>query len=322
MKRVGNLFSQIVSRENLLRAFVKASRGKGLRKERIDYAEHLEDNLTMLAVGLNDLTYPVGDYRRFLIFDPKEREICAASFSERVLHHAIMNVCSPYFERFLIADSYANRKGKGLIKAVERARSHADRYRWFLKCDIRKYFDSIPHILLYDKLQRKFKDPHLLKWFERLIRAYEKASGIGLPIGNLTSQYFANLYLDAIDRIHAPYVRYMDDFVFWSNDKQALLDIRERVSTCLHDVLGLTLKQTPYINRTRCGMDFLGYRVFPSEVRLARNSVRRYISRVREIIKTYGDERTAQQRLTSMTAFVVQAETYEWRSKKLKAMYQ
>lgn len=321
MKRIGNLFPLIIERENLLAAYVKAGRGKCLCSDRIAYAEHLEDNLDKLLSGLMDMTYPIGGYRRFMIYDPKEREICAAPFSDRVLHHAIMNVCGPYFERFLIDDSYASRKGKGQVRAVRRACEYAGRYRWFMKCDIRKYFDSISHILLYDRLVRKFKDPFLLKWFEKLISSYEKTPGTGLPIGNLTSQYFANLYLDGVDRIHAPYVRYMDDFIFWANDKHILLDLCEVVTSYVQDGLGLKLKQIPFINRTRCGMDFLGYRIYPCKVRLSRNSARRYLSRAREISDAYCDERTAQARLTSMTAFVAQADSFEWRFSKLRDKY-
>lgn len=110
MKRVGFLFDQILDRENLLLAYAKASRGKCLREERIAFAENLEANVNALAEGLRELSYPIGNYARFTIHDPKEREICAAPFSERVLHHALMNVCGPYFERWMIFDSYASRK--------------------------------------------------------------------------------------------------------------------------------------------------------------------------------------------------------------------
>ncbi len=229
-----------------------------------------------------------------------------------------MNVCGPYFERWMIFDSYASRKGKGQMRAVKRAQEFARRNRWFLKCDIRKFFDSIPHGLLLAKLARKIKDPFVLAWFERLIGSYEKTPGRGLPIGNLTSQYFANLYLDGMDRLASPYVRYMDDFVFWGNDKDRLLALREWVETFANGELGLELKQSPFVNRTSAGMDFLGFRVFPERVALSRVSARRYVSRVRGITRHCADERTAQTRLTSMTAFVMQADSHAWRAEKLK----
>lgn len=321
MKRVGFLFEQILDRENLLLAYAKASRGKCLHRERLDFASNLEGNLNVLSLGMRDLSYPVGNYVRFTIHDPKEREICAAPFAERVLHHAMMNVCGPCFERCLIADSYASRKGKGQIRAVRRAREFAHRNRWFLKCDIRKFFDSILYRPLLAKLGRKFKDPFVVAWFEKLITSYEKTPGRGLPIGNLTSQYFANLYLDGIDRLASPYVRYMDDFVFWGNDKDALLSLRDRVEALVNAELGLELKQCPSLNRTSAGMDFLGFRVFPDRVALSRTSSRRYTKRVRGIMRHCADEKRAQARLTSMTAFVAQADSHAWREQKLKRMW-
>lgn len=318
MKRVEFLFDRILERENLLLAYAKASRGKCLRRERIEFGENLEVNLAALAQGLREMSYPVGNYSRFTIHDPKEREICAAAFSERVLHHALMNVCGPHFERWMIFDSYASRKGKGQLRAVRRAQEFAGRCRWFLKCDIRKFFDSIPHGRLLVKLESKIKDPFVLAWFEKLVGTYEKSPGRGLPIGNLTSQYFANLYLDGMDRLASPYVRYMDDFVFWGNDKDSLLSLRDRVETFANAELGLELRQMPFVNRTRAGMDFLGFRVFPDCVALSRASARRYIARVRGIVRHCSDEKRAQMRLTSMTAFAVQADSHAWRAEKLK----
>ena len=317
MKRIGNLFERIVDRDNLLLAYNKASRGKSCRGDRLAFADDLERNIQKLHDGLIEGSYPVGRYTRFTIYDPKEREICAATFSERVLHHALMNVCEPYFDKWMIYDTYASRKGKGQMKAVRRAQEFARRNRFFLKCDVRKYFDSIPHAGLIALLDRKFKDPRLLFWFERLIRSYEKTPGRGLPIGNLTSQHFANLYLDVVDRLHTPYVRYMDDFIFWHDDKDALKRIRDEVSESLVCHLGLELKPT-LINRTTSGMDFLGMRVFPKEVRLNRTSRLRYRRKVSWLLRHVGDEVMQQERLTSLTAFVAQADSLSWRQSVLR----
>lgn len=131
----------------------------------------------------------VGDYHYFKVFDPKERSICAAAFNERVLHHALMNVCHPIFERAQIFDSYASRIGKGTYAALDRASHFTKRYKWFLKLDFKKYFDSIQHGVVKSQLQRLFKDQELLNIFNSIIDTYEVAPSQGVPIGNLTSQY-------------------------------------------------------------------------------------------------------------------------------------
>ena len=326
MKRVGYLFERIVDPGNLQLAFWKASKGKRFRDDQRAFMQNLGRELCRLRDGLLSGDYTIGDFTRFTIYDPKIREICAASFGERVLQHAIMNVCEPYFDKLLIYDSYACRKGKGQVAAVRRAREFATRYKWFMKCDFRKYFDSIPHDRLKEALGRRFKDPYVLGWFNRIIDSYEKTPGRGIPIGALVSQHLANLYLDPLDRClmqkhRVCYVRYMDDFVFWANDKEDILALRQEVMDFVESKLGLELKQEPFINRTRSGMDFLGMRVFPRAVRLGRTSRVRY----RRKVKAYGrsfergefDEAEYQNRLTSLTAFTEQADARAWRRKIL-----
>ena len=179
--------------------------------------------------GLVAQTLQIGDYHYFKIHDPKERLICAASFSERVLHHAVMNVCDPFFNRYQIFDSYACRKSKGTYAALDRARHFNHHFKWYLKLDVRKYFDSIHHGRLKRLLVKQFKDKSLLDLFNGIIDSYHVSDACGIPIGNLTSQYFANHYLAVADhfikeelRIKG-YVRYMDDMVLWHNDKISLL---------------------------------------------------------------------------------------------------
>ena len=156
---------------------------------------------TRCASALLRRRFPLGVYHQFTIFDPKERLITAPCFRERVLHHAIMNVCEPVFERWLIADTFACRKGKGRIVALERARTFAGRFPFFLKFDIRKYFDSISHDDPVGPAAADLQGPsRLLMLLDRIIAAYETAPGRGLPIGSLTSQHFANFYLGWFDR--------------------------------------------------------------------------------------------------------------------------
>ncbi len=318
MKRVGYLFDDVVGMDNLRLAFWKASRGKRARDDQHAFAQNLEENLQAIRRGLIDGSYPIGNYRRFTVYEPKERLICAAAFPERVLHHALMNVCEPWIEKWLIFDTYACRRGKGQLKALHRARTFAARNRWFLKCDFRKYFDSIPHDGLMKMLSRKFKDGHLVAWFERIVKTYEVTPGHGLPIGNLTSQHLANLYLDRLDRLHAlPYVRYMDDFVYWSDDKEELKRVRRRVVEFADAELGLALKGEPFINQTAKGMDFLGMRIFPQGIRLARKSKERFMRKARLYawlaeVGVFTQE-DYQERMTALVAFTEEADTRAWR---------
>jgi RNA-directed DNA polymerase len=207
------------------------------------------------------------------------RLITAPCFRDRVFHHALTLICEPVFERFLIADTFACRWGKGRVASVERARSFARRHPWFLKLDIRKYFDSIDHAILCGRLGRQFKDRRLLDLFGRIIASYEVGPGHGVPIGSLTSQHLANFYLGWVDRFvkekhrAVGYVRYMDDFVVWGENRAWLSDVRDRVGEFLERELSLCLKPEPYINQSRFGMDFLGCRVKPSHVSLNRRSL-------------------------------------------------
>lgn len=147
-----------------------------------------------MSLQLLDGSFRFGQYHFFTVYDPKRRTICAASFPERVVFHAMMRICHPVFDDFQIFDSYASRIGKGTYKALERAQQYAKRYQYFAKLDVCKYFDSIDHEVMLHQLCRLFKDSQLLIFFRDLLDSYETSEGRGLPIGNLTSQYFANDY--------------------------------------------------------------------------------------------------------------------------------
>jgi len=320
VKRVGGIFGKVLERDNLELAFYKACRGKRAHADCLSFAVHLHEELDRLRDGLADGSYPIGNYHRFRINDPKEREICAAPFCERVLHHALMNVCEPYFERWLEPTTFACRKDMGQLKAVEAARRNARTRMWYMKCDFRKYFDSIPHAGLIRMLERRFKDKDVLMWFKRIIATYEKTPQTGIPIGNLTSQHLANLYLDPLDRLHrslkVKYVRYMDDFVYWSDSKEALLAMRERLERFAADELGLVLKCPPHIQRTSCGMDFLGYRVMRGDLKPSRASLRRYRRKVtfyeRLVEAGVWNEADYERHVTPMTSFLAHARSELW----------
>jgi len=203
-----------------------------------------------------------------MVYDPKERLICAAPFRDRVAQHAIMALCEPCFESYQVYDSYACRRGKGLDAALVRAQNHARHSRCFVKLDVRKYFDSIDHAILKQLLERRFKDTTLMTLFEALIDGYSSTPGKGIPIGNLSSQYFANHYLAPWDHycmetlgIHR-YVRYMDDFAAWGNDKEQLKDWAASARHFLQERLGLALK-TNLSEHLRQGHDLSGVSYLP-----------------------------------------------------------
>lgn len=319
MKRAGQLMERIADLDNLRLAFWKAAKGKRGKADCLSFRACLEANLDMLRADLISGQAPVGDYHYFTVHDPKERLICAASFRERVLQHSLMNVCEPVLERAAIFDSYACRKGKGRLAAIWRAQGFARRHEWFLKLDVRKYFNSVDQEVLRGLLRRKFKDAAVLALFDRIIASYQTAPGRGLPIGNLTSQHFANYYLAPLDRFakealgRTAYVRYMDDFVIWGGSGRELRDVCGLVRKFLGADLKLELKSNVVINRTGLGMDFLGYRLFPRGLRLARRSKLRFARKFRRYESLYlagaWTELDLQQRMTALLAFVLPAES-------------
>ena len=281
MKRTGHLIERIADVDNLRLAFFKACRGKRGKTEVLRFRERVDGELSVLREELLAGSVDWGGYHRFQVQDPKPRTIHAAPFRSRVAHHAIVNVCEPVFESYQIHDSYACRKGKGLDAALNRAVRFSRHRDWFLQMDIRKCFDSIDHGILKQLLRRRFKDRSVLRLFDSVIESYEAAPGKGIPIGNLTSQYFANHYLGLLDH-HVKetlrfrrYVRYMDDFVVWSADKAELIGQREEIEDFLLERLGLNLKPAT-LNACQRGMTFLGYRLVPQGLRLSRRSRDRF----------------------------------------------
>ena len=328
MKRTGNLWSAVVEHGNLVRAFHQAARGKRHKLEVRRFAADLDGNLERLRRELEDGSFPTGRFHVFKVFDPKERTIHAARFPERVFHHALMTLCEPVLERQSVFHSYACRKGKGRMRAIGAARQAARRHAWYLKLDIRKYFESIPHGLLLARLRRVFKDPEVLFWFDRIIRGHRPGEGKGLPIGSLTSQHLANFFLGPLDRFcqaHPAvkaYCRYMDDFVCWGEDKAGLVALGREIGRAVEQELGLALKHPPSAQPAARGMDFLGYRIFPGHAELNRRSKVRYRRRLRLLAELHGagrlSEAGVQQRLTALTAFVLPVRSWRFRRRVME----
>lgn len=308
--------TRIADMDNLREAFLLAVRGKACKAEVIRFRSYLDEELHSIHEQLLDGSYRFSDYRRFMVYDPKQRIICATPFRERVTFHAMMRVCHPIFENFQISGSFASRPGLGTYKALEKAQAYSRRYSWFLKMDVRKFFASIDHECLKVMLERLFKDRLLLAYFEMLIDGYEVERNRGLPIGNLTSQYFANHYLAVADHYAkehlrvGPLVRYMDDMVFWGNDPQELQQQANAYAIFLKDELRMQLH--PFcMNQTRMGMPFLGYVVYPHELRLNQRSRHRYRQRTKQFayLTSQGlmSEQEANTRIQCALAFITKA---------------
>jgi RNA-directed DNA polymerase len=318
VKRIGFLYEQISQYENLLDAFHAAARRKRQRPEVRAFSESLPRQLTRMQDGFRHESLELGDYHYFTIYDPKQRRICAASFPERVIHHAVVNVAGTVLLRPLIDQTYACRVGKGQHRAVGLARRYAEDFPFFLKMDVRKYYDSIEHARVAQQLARILKDPPLLRWFDRLLDTYHTQPGRGLPIGNLTSQYLANLFLSPLDHFvqHQlgcrAYIRYMDDFVLWGT-RQQVRQWRPAASGFLAERLRLQTKGGGFINRSTHGCEFLGYRVFPDRLALSRQAARRLRAKTRALEYAFArgelTEDELQRRVTAVFSFAAAADS-------------
>jgi len=273
MQRIGHLKESFLSFANLYAAYKKAYRGTKSYQS-YAFAFNADRELLLLQSELTGGAYEPGNYNYFTIKEPKERTISVAPFRDRVVHHALVNVIEPVYEKRFIYDSYATRKEKGAHRAIARAQYFLRKTRWYLKMDVRKYFDSIDHRILNAIIRRKIKDPYILNLCEKIIA--KGGSGLkGLPIGNLTSQFFANVYLDVFDHYIKDevkikgYARYMDDFCIFDESKETLKLYRDRIKIFLNEKLRLEAKESATLINSRLhGLPFLGVRIFSGQIRL------------------------------------------------------
>ena len=289
-----DLFSQITSIENLFIAWERFRKGKRRRQDVMLFERHLEDNLFALQVELASGIYQHSPYDRFTIHDPKQRTIHKADVKDRVVHQAIVNVIEPIFEKRFIYDSYSCRVGKGTHSAVKRLRiflrqasSNNTRTIYALKCDIRKFFASVNHPKLLCLLERHIHDPETMKLLTGVIEYFSVLPGMGIPLGNLTSQLFANVYLHELDwhvkqelRVRY-YVRYCDDFVLLTSLRDEADSLVQKIDAFLEKDLYMRLHPNKVQIRTWTqGVDFLGYVVLPSVIALRPSTVRRALIQI------------------------------------------
>jgi len=307
MKSFNHLFPQIISFENLLIACQKASKGKRERNYVLEFTDKLEENLFELQDELRQFKYTPGKYTTSWIYFPKPRLISAAPFRDRVVHHALINILGPLLEKSFIFDSYANRTGKGTHRAIRRYQSFLRSYPFVLKCDIKKFFPSIDHAILKNLFHRKLKDKPTLWLIDTIIDHSNDQEFIcdyfpgddlftpldrrkGLPIGNLTSQFFANFYLDPLDHyikevLRCPgYLRYVDDFVLFSHCKENLKIWKQRIRQ-FSEKFRLNLNERHTQLFPACiAFPFLGQVVSQSRRKLSGANVRRFRRRLRKSV--------------------------------------
>lgn len=282
MKRSGLGLAEITELHTLATAFHLAARGKRGRGDVELFRDNLDAEFRSLRAEVLAGSWRPGSMRRFRIHDPKPRLIHAPCFRDRVLHHAIMAHVGPVLDRSLVFDTYACREGKGTLAAVQRVCFHAARYTWFAQIDVRAYFASIDHAVLLCLLKRKFKDRALLALLARIIGAHEDGPGRGLPIGTLASQHLANFYLSGFDRELlekyqvSGFVRYMDDVVWWAEDRATVRAAVAGATDYLATRLHLQIKGPVRIGRSAHGISFCGFRVLPGRLLLSRRRRQRY----------------------------------------------
>jgi retron-type reverse transcriptase len=310
MKRIDGIWQGLTSFDNLLRAYRQARRGKKRWPGVAEFGLTFERELFALQRELREGRYRPGGYRLFSIYERKPRVIAAAPFRDRVVHHAVMQMIEPPLDRTFISDSYACRKGKGVHAAVDRYQAWSQTYRYVLKMDVQQYFPSIDHALLKEKLRRRIADAPVLDLLDRIIDSAPQGTTVpryfpgdhlftpldrraGIPIGNLTSQFFANLYLDDSDHYIKqvlkvrPYLRYVDDMVVLDHDKVRLAEVRAAVQERLATDRLRLHPHKAHISPVADGLNVLGYVICPTRRRLRSDNGYRFVRKLRRMAGAY-----------------------------------
>jgi hypothetical protein len=312
-KTYRNLYPQVWAFGNLYTAWRQARKGKRGTASVAAFEFDLEGNLLALQAELRDKRYTPGGYRTFHIHEPKRRLIAAAPFRDRVVHHALCNVIEPLLERGFIHDSYANRVGKGSHRALDRCTHFMRRYRYVLPCDVRQFFPSIDHAILLAILERRIADGDVRWLIERIVASgaglmvaeYEPVyypgddlfaicRARGLPIGNLTSQFWANVYLNELDQFVKRqlgcqgYLRYVDDLLLFADDSRQLIRWRAAVIEKLAELRLALHEQRAQARPVTEGVPYLGFVVYPDHRRLKAAKVVAWRRRFASLRRVYG----------------------------------
>ena len=339
MKRIGHITNQSGERvtlveamadyANVQKAYNKAKKCKRYRKDVLLFTKDKEDNLETVRNDILGLSYEPSEYRYFKVYEPKERQIMALPFYDRV-QHAINNVLEPIFNQRFIFHSYACRKTKGMHAASDTLKEwlyewqkfHPDQPLYAIKADIHHYFQSINHDVLKAEIRKVIKDAGALVLIDRIIdHNGQMPDGVGIPVGNLTSQLFANIYLNKLDQYikHTLgakyYMRYMDDFILLSPDKEQLRRWLEDIERFLRDELKLELNPKTTILAAKNGIDFVGYKHRATHRKVRPDSVKR----IKKTIKKYESGKITKEQLqksiASWTGHAGHADSYNLQKK-------
>ncbi|MDR2741763.1 MAG: reverse transcriptase/maturase family protein [Treponema sp.] len=300
-KSFSYLWERIIDFENLYHAFREASTGKRYRWESLKFKSNLEENLITLQNELIWDMYKPEPYRQFIIKEPKQRLISAPTFRDRVIHHALCQIIEPVFDNRMIYETFACRRGKGTHAAMYHTQKYARaaQRKWgeyyVLKCDIKSFFPSVNHNILIDIIRRYIRDRKAMNLIGVIIRSYESPyqDGKGIPIGALTSQLGANVVLMPFDhwikeKNHVEfYARYMDDFIILHNDKRYLWELLCKIENYLRDNLKLNLNPKTGIFPGKNGIDFCGYRIWPTHIKPRKSTLKRAKKRLRKMARMY-----------------------------------
>jgi retron-type reverse transcriptase len=321
MQTYTNLYSKIYALENLKLAYRKAKKGKSKRDYVIEFEMDLQNNLFKLREELRNLTYRPKQLKTFIIRDPKLRKISKSEFKDRIVHHALINIIEPIFEKIFIHDSYANRKNKGASNALFRLKcfirkisKNNNKKVYCLKYDIRHYFENINHEILIHTIKEKINDNNIINLFYLILKNHY--SNIGLPLGNLTSQFLANVYLNDLDYFIKHelkikyYLRYVDDFIILHNDKKILEFYKEKISAFLKHNLKIELHdEKSKITQLKQGINFLGFRNFYYYSILKKNKRRLINNKFNLVIQSYKETNNYKRLMQRIEAILAHIES-------------
>ena len=336
-KKIKNIFFKKLTFENLLAAHHRAKKGKRYKNEIIKFELDLENNIINLLNSIKNKTYTLGKYHSFTIYEPKERIIESLPYKDRIVHQwYIEEFIKPYILPKFIKNSFACLENKGTHKAVKQVqknmqiflRKHGD--FWILKCDIKKFFYNINPNILFNIMKKYIQDEELLNFTKLLIfdnrNSYNK---IGIPIGNYTSQYFANIYLNELDQYivrtlkNGTLVRYMDDFILLAKTKQECIELKNKISIFIKNELGLELNSKSKYYPYKMGVNFCGYRIFTTHKLLRTNSKKKIKANVKKWNKQYKNKTLniaqTMQSLNSWVGHVSHCNSYKLKNKILNS---